>query len=163
MTRWRSRLLLILALVGVVGCDHTSKQLVVRRLSATQAVDLIPGLLELRKVENTDTAFNLLGRVLEPDTRRALILCLQGAAIAAIVGMVVRRRRESRTVERVAAALVLGGAVGNFGDRLIRGHVIDFIRVPYWPVFNVADVAVCAGMGLLVLSVRLQALRGNSG
>jgi signal peptidase II len=163
MTRWPSGLLLILALVGVVGCDHTSKQLVVRRLGETGTLELIPGVLQLRKVENTDTAFNLLGGVLDSNARRALILCLQGAVLAAIVGMVVRRWRESRTVERVAAALVLGGAVGNFGDRLIHGHVIDFIRVPYWPVFNVADIALCVGLGLLALTLRLQPARGSGG
>ena len=159
--RWPSGLLLVLALAGVVGCDHASKQLVVRRLGEARALDLIPGVLELRKLENTDTAFNLLGRVLDPSGRRALILCLQGAAIAAIVGVVIRRRRESCMVERIASALVLGGAIGNFSDRWIHGHVVDFIHVTYWPVFNVADIALCVGIGLLAFALRPQPLRGG--
>jgi signal peptidase II len=159
MTRWPGSLLLVLALVGVVGCDHASKQLAVRHLGASGAQGLIPGVLELRKVENTDTAFGLLGRVFDPSTRRVLILCLQGAAIAGIAGMAIRRRRESHGVERVAAALVLGGAIGNFSDRWIRGHVIDFIHVTYWPSFNVADVALCVGIGLLALGWRALPMR----
>ncbi|MBN1611841.1 MAG: signal peptidase II [Polyangiaceae bacterium] len=163
MARWPSGLLLILVLVGVVGCDHAGKQLAARRLGEAQALNLIPGVLELRRVENTDTAFNLLGGVLEPSGRRALILCLQGGAIVALLGLAIRRRRESRTLERVAAGLVLGGAVGNFGDRLIRGSVTDFIHVPYWPVFNVADIALCVGIGLLVLAFRNEPIRGIRG
>jgi signal peptidase II len=163
MRRWTGSLLLILALVGVVGCDHTSKQLVARHLGETQGLDLIAGVLELRRVENTDTAFNLLGGLLDPSGRRALILCLQGVAIATILGWVVRRWRGSRTVERVAVALVLGGALGNFSDRLIRGSVIDFIHVPYWPVFNVADIALCVGIGLFLLARNCHPLRAGSG
>jgi signal peptidase II len=50
-------------------------------------------------------------------------------------------------------ALVMGGAVGNLVDRALRGHVVDFIHVSGWPVFNVADVAIVAG-GLLVVLAR---------
>lgn len=50
----------------------------------------------------------------------------------------------------IALVLILGGALGNYLDRLFRGFVVDFIHVPYWPVFNVADIWLSVGFALLV-------------
>jgi signal peptidase II len=47
---------------------------------------------------------------------------------------------------------VLGGALGNMVDRIVRGYVVDFIHVKGWPIFNVADIAVVVGVGLMLLS-----------
>jgi signal peptidase II len=59
-------------------------------------------------------------------------------------------------VEQMAFVLVVGGAVGNVIDRLARGYVVDFIHIQRWPVFNVADAAICAG-GALVGIVMMRA------
>ena len=58
------------------------------------------------------------------------------------------RKRASRA-QHVAFALILSGALGNVIDRLMRGYVVDFIHLTRWPVFNVADIAVVAGVILL--------------
>ena len=63
----------------------------------------------------------------------------------------VARKRATRT-QHVGFALVLAGALGNVVDRAARGYVIDFIHLTRWPVFNVADIAVVAGMTLLMLA-----------
>jgi len=51
----------------------------------------------------------------------------------------------------VAIGLVLGGALGNLADRVFRGHVVDFIAVPHWPTFNLADAAITVGVVLLLI------------
>jgi signal peptidase II len=51
---------------------------------------------------------------------------------------------------RAGVALALGGATGNLLDRLLRGHVVDFIEIGFWPVFNIADVGIVAGLGLML-------------
>ena len=57
-----------------------------------------------------------------------------------------------RGIEGLGYATALAGAIGNHGDRLFRGHVVDWIHVHHWPVFNVADACLVAGMALIVLA-----------
>ncbi len=78
------------------------------------------------------------------------------AAVVAVVLVAMGRRADSRG-ERLAVGLVLGGAVGNLVDRAARaddgflsGAVVDFVDLQWWPVFNVADAAICVGVVLLV-------------
>jgi signal peptidase II len=71
--------------------------------------------------------------------------------VLALMLFTTSRWRRTTAPERVALGLLLGGALGNAIDRLIRGHVVDFIYVHHWPVFNVADIAITVGVGLLLL------------
>ncbi|HET9957789.1 MAG TPA: signal peptidase II [Polyangiaceae bacterium] len=155
-------LLFVGLLLGVVGCDHTTKHLALSELKNGADVSLVKNVLSLEYVTNTDTAFGVLGSVFSAETRRVLILILQGLTIVFLGGWLVRRFPVISNIERAAFALVLGGAVGNFSDRLLRGHVIDFIHLRHWPVFNVADIAVCIGAGLLFLASRKHPTRATS-
>jgi signal peptidase II len=152
MQRWQSLLLLSFLLTAVVGCDHTSKHLAERHLASTESVDVVPGVLDLRLVKNTDTAFSLLGGLVDEPARLAVILVLQGMVTLGMAAVLLRRWRDARRLERAAGALVLGGALGNFTERLGSGYVVDFIHLVHWPVFNVADIAICVGGGLLLLT-----------
>jgi signal peptidase II len=76
-------------------------------------------------------------------------------AVVLVGALLVVARRVSSLPGVLALGLVLGGALGNLGDRLFRGHggaVIDFVDVQWWPIFNVADVAISVGAVLLVLT-----------
>jgi signal peptidase II len=149
-----STVLCVFLLLAVVGCDHTTKHLAVTHLAERGPVDLLPKVLELRYVTNTDMAFSVLEKVLDASARFYVVLALQTIATVAVSAWMFSRWRMGHWLERSAGALVLGGALGNLSDRALRGHVIDFIHVSYWPVFNVADIAVCVGVGLLFLAVR---------
>ncbi len=113
---------------------------------------MIGGVLNLRLVRNPGAAFGLAQGM------TVLLTCIAVAVIA----MILRTARRLRsTAWGVSLGLVLGGALGNLGDRLfrdpgpLRGHVIDFLELPRWPVFNVADSAIMTGAALMVwLSVR---------
>jgi signal peptidase II len=63
----------------------------------------------------------------------------------------IMRRRVSSLTERLGLAMALSGALGNLIDRLVRGYVVDFVKVPHWPVFNVADIAIVLGFALLIV------------
>ena len=82
---------------------------------------------------------------------------MAGVGVWGVVGMcgAVGRRRRTGCRTGLGLALVLGGAIGNLGDRLRFGHVVDFIQVHYgdlyWPAFNVADSAITVGAALLIL------------
>lgn len=109
-----------------------------------------------RYVENPGAAWGLFGNLPE-GVRRAFFHVVSLAALAFIFLLYRRTALEQRLV-RVALALITGGALGNFLDRLIRGYVIDFIDWHWrnqpgmrWPTFNVADAAICVGVAFMLL------------
>ena len=114
-----------------------------------------------RYVENPGAAWGLFGNL--PDSvRRPFFHLVSLVALGFIGFMYVRLTPDQRRV-RWALALVAGGALGNFVDRLLRGYVIDFFDWHWrnqpsmrWPTFNVADAAICVGVGLLLLDSFLE-------
>ncbi|MFE8604676.1 signal peptidase II [Archangium violaceum] len=114
-----------------------------------------------RYVENPGAAWGLFGNLPE-SVRRPFFHLVSLVALGFIGFMYVRLTPDQRRV-RWALALVAGGALGNFVDRLLRGYVIDFIDWHWrnqpgmrWPTFNVADAAICVGVGLLLLDSFLE-------
>jgi signal peptidase II len=136
-----------LALVSLVGCDHVTKHVAKTHLQDQAPHAVIGQVLDLRYVENTDMAFNLL-RWIPEGVRHPLLIASGALAIGALVVALVRALRADPVRSGLAGALVviLAGALGNYLDRLVRGYVVDFIHVPHWPVFNVADIAVAVGI-----------------
>lgn len=154
MTRARS-LLLLATLLGLFGCDHGTKHLAKVHLEGNRGIELIPGVFDLKYTENTDTAFSLLGKLLEPNERYVLISTMGSLALLAFAVLVVSRWNRLGGWTRLGSVLVLGGGLGNLTDRLLRGYVIDFMHLHAWPVFNVADVAVCVGAFAVLLGRKL--------
>jgi len=141
--RFTSRLLVLSLLFLLVGCDHASKGVAKAELEAGGAHHLILGLLDLRYVENTDIAFNLLRWV--PESIRFPALLITGAVSVVGLCVLLLRANLKFKLPMVALVLVTAGAIGNYLDRVVRGYVVDFIHVPHWPVFNVADAYVTVG------------------
>lgn len=119
---------------------------------ASHPIQVIPHVLSLVYTENTGAAFSLF-------TSETRIL----TAISLIaVFVVICLARSARTAAlRLAYGLLLGGIVGDLIDRLLRGRVIDFIRLPHWPVFNLADAAITVG-GVILAVVTLKLGGGKS-
>ena len=152
----------VLALVvGLVGLlvDLGSKQLAVHELSGRAPVPVLGELLQLRLIRNPGAAFSA-GASMTP-----LISAVAVVAAAVVLGYVRRVRHRGWAV---ALGLLLAGVVGNLLDRLfrppgpLRGHVVDFLALPHWPIFNVADVCIdLAAVLLVVLLVRGVRLDGT--
>ncbi|MFL5358576.1 signal peptidase II [Archangium sp.] len=126
-----------------------------RRLS-TRPYRFIENYWHFRYVENPGAAWGLFGTMSE-SVRRPFFHLVSLVALGFITFMYMRLSPSQRMM-RWALALVAGGALGNFLDRLARGYVIDFIDWHWrnqpgmrWPTFNVADAAICVGVGLLML------------
>lgn len=136
---------------GLFGCDHASKHLAAQHLQATgAAVSVVPGVVELRYSENRDTAFSLSHVLTTPNKATVLTtLALVGLLFAVVTWW--RKRKTATATEHFGFAAIVSGALGNGLDRLLRGYVIDFIHVTHWPIFNVADIAISVGVGLLLL------------
>ena len=138
--------------MALVGCDHATK-LAASTALRDRTVDVVPGVLDLQYTENHDVAFSLLRSAAIPGRPHVLFVI---AAIGAVfVGVMWwRRRRLASSVEHLGWSLTMAGAVGNMLDRVLRGYVIDFIHLKHWPVFNVADALVVAGVILLAFGRR---------
>lgn len=126
------------------------------RYRATRPYRFIEDYWHFRYVENPGAAWGLFANLPE-GARRGFFHVVSLAALAFIFSMYQRLDSEQRLV-RGALALVAGGALGNFMDRLVRGYVIDFIDWHWrnqpgmrWPTFNVADSAICVGVALMLV------------
>ncbi len=146
--RITTRLFTILVLLLLVGCDHASKGIAKATLEVGGARELLGGLVDLRYVENTDIAFNLLRWVPEPV--RFPLLIVSGAVAVLAMCLLLFQAREKSGMPMLALILLTAGAIGNYLDRLLRGYVVDFIDVGRWPVFNVADAYLTLGFVLVV-------------
>ncbi|MDD5309045.1 MAG: signal peptidase II [Deltaproteobacteria bacterium] len=149
MRPWIVRLLIALSVVALAGCDHAVKHAAKAHLEGAEPRPVVGHVLRLQYTENHDTGFGLL-RWLPVESRLPVILALQSLGSIALVVLLARRRRVDLVT--AAFALLLAGALGNLADRALRGYVVDFIRVPHWPVFNLADVWITAGIGLFLLA-----------
>jgi signal peptidase II len=145
--RRRGGLLLFAIAAGVVVVDRATKAWAERSL--TEPRDLIDGVLTLRFATNSGGAFSL-------GDRAPLVFAITATAVCLAIAVTAFRPRS--TTQAIALGLILGGALGNLLDRILRGphlsgRVIDFIDLHVWPVFNVADAAVVVGALLLALTV----------
>jgi len=121
-------------------------------------VSVMPG-FDLRYARNPGAAWGLLSDVSER-YRRPFFVGVSILAMAFIVFTYTRAGQEQRRL-RLALALILGGAVGNFIDRMAYGYVVDFVdwharmfgRVRHWPTFNIADAGITVGVLLLALDL----------
>lgn len=143
---------LLLAL-AVLALDQWTKWLVERTLAPHSSHEIVPGLFHLSHVRNTGVAFGLFAT--RDNGLATAGLALLGLAALAFVSWIFWRSPPSESRLLTALSLVLGGAVGNLVDRLASGAVTDFLGVYLgsyrWPDFNVADSAICVGLGLMVL------------
>ena len=138
--------------MAVFVADLVSKTIVVATLSHRAPISLLGGLLTLRELRNSGAAFSI-------GTSVTVVFTL--IALGVIVAILRTARRLRSIPWAVTLGLLLGGAAGNLGDRLfrspgfLRGHVVDWIELPHWPVFNVADSCiVCGGVLAVLLAVR---------
>jgi len=147
----------------MVGCDHATKLAASSALPRRGAISILPGLLDLHYAENRDTAFSL-SRFLHFPGKGAVLVAFSLLGLGAVLVAWWRHRRAA-TSEQVAYALIVAGAFGNAFDRALRGYVVDFIEIHRWPIFNVADVAIVVGVGLLGLNMlrRARAERALTG
>lgn len=141
----------LFAALGIFLVDQASKAWAVKALRSGESRTLISGFLDLVYAENDGIAF---GQLQESGSfgRWFFVVLAVAAAIAVLIYFFRTVRSDDRMLG--ACALLLAGITGNLIDRARLGHVIDFILLHYksysWPVFNVADMSICAGAFLLV-------------
>lgn len=142
MTRSASARALLIGL-AVLGADQLTKAIARGSIDRGESVDLVLG-IDLVNVRNDGIAFGLFGG---SAVIVLLITLLAGAALLYYVAS-----QPERTGGWLALGLLGGGAAGNLIDRLAAGEVTDFIDLPAWPAFNIADVGITAGIVALLIA-----------
>ena len=144
----------------VIALDQLTKKLIVDAFQLHDVRTITP-FFDLVRAHNTGAAFSFLAGA--TGWQRWFFIGLGAAAAVFIVWLLARHR--GQRLFCWALALILGGALGNVIDRILHGHVVDFIQVhwggAYFPAFNVADSAITIGAVLLVLDELLRVRRGR--
>ncbi len=149
---WARSLYYWFPLLLVLALDQLSKWAVAQNLALFQSVPLLGTVLQLTYIRNPGASFSLLAH---SSTAPWRLYFLGGVAVIAVIALTVIAYRDRPRPERILPlGLVAGGALGNLVDRLTAGTVVDFIALSYrsfnFPVFNLADTAVCVGVGWIL-------------
>jgi signal peptidase II len=123
-----------------------------------QKVEVIHGFFNLVHVRNTGGAFGIFGGE-KGGLGSFLFVLVSLIAIGSILFLFIRLREDEKTLS-LSLSLVLSGAIGNLIDRLRIGEVVDFLDFYlfsyHWPAFNIADSAICLGIGLMALELLIR-------
>lgn len=140
---------------SVLAADQATKFAVEHATDSGWSRALIPGLLGLVHTRNRGIAFGMFADSSSPWMQMLLIVFSLSAA--GVMGWLLLTGRAGGQRSHAGLALILGGAVGNVLDRMMQGSVVDFILVHFrsfhWPAFNLADSAIVAGAGLVLLDL----------
>ena len=134
-------------LIGILVLDRVVKFAVSSGMSPGQSIPVIENIFHITYIRNTGAAFSML---------QGHSLILIGFPLAVMcVGLVllVIKRKTWHPVLNTAVAMICAGGIGNLIDRLLSGYVVDMFDFRVFPVFNVADIFVCVGCGLVILYV----------
>ncbi|TKH03988.1 lipoprotein signal peptidase [Peribacillus simplex] len=137
----------------VIALDQLTKWMIVKKMEYGESIEIIENLLYITSHRNRGAAWGIL---------QGQMWFFYIITIAVIIGLVyyIQKMAKESVLLGAALALMLGGAIGNFIDRVFRQEVVDFVHTYIFsysfPVFNVADAALSIGVGLLVIHMFLE-------
>ncbi len=134
----------------VIVLDQLSKYMASHVLVMYEAVAVMP-MFNFTLMHNTGAAFSFLS---EAGGWQRWFFTIVALVISVVIFSWIRRLNTDQQLQAIGLSLVLGGALGNVIDRMLLGHVVDFIQIYYnqwyWPAFNIADSAITIGVVLLI-------------
>ncbi len=145
----------LLLAFGVFALDRLTKWVVAEKIALHENVSVIPGFFRLTHVQNRGAAFGLFSD--SASEYKVAVLVLFSVVALVVVSTLLWRNSHRLTTTGVGLALILGGALGNLWDRIVTGHVVDFLLFYLgsyqWPAFNIADTTIVVGAALLVAEI----------
>ena len=156
----KKKYLWLLAISGVlIALDQLTKAYVHTHFHLGESVIVIPNFFNFTYVRNFGAAFGFLAES-HPSFRELFFLSMPPIALVIILG-ILRGVKDSDTRQIIALSSIFGGAIGNYIDRLRFRYVLDFLDFHLynrwsWPSFNIADMAIVGGVGLLLLLMFLE-------
>lgn len=144
--------LYVLALI-MIGLDQGTKWLVATKMNLHETIPVIGDFFQIYSHRNTGAAFSIL------EGQRWFFLIITTVVVIGIIWYLQKVKFTQGKVLPIGLSLILGGAIGNFIDRAMTGEVVDFIRFNFgsytFPIFNIADSAICIGVGFVLLDALL--------
>ena len=139
---------MIILTILFILLDVISKLLISNYLEVYESINIIGDFLKFTYVHNTGAAWSLFND-------KSFMVLIISVIIILIIGYYIYKNKPNNRIEKFGYALILGGAIGNFIDRVIYGYVIDFIDVKIfnydYPIFNLADMFIVIGVILLII------------
>lgn len=132
--------------VTVVACDQLTKALVMKSMVPGESIPIVQNVFHLTYVLNPGAAFGIF-------SNQRMFLLITGVVLILATAYFYPLLKKSDICLRLGATAILSGAVANLIDRAQTGYVVDFFDFRIWPVFNVADIAIVLGMGLMIYSI----------
>ena len=138
----------ILVSVILALADQLTKYWVISSIPYNNTKEVLPGLFNFVYVKNTGAAFSIL-------SGRTSVLGIVSMVVCVFVIWYLVKKKPKSALLLTSLGMILGGALGNLADRILRGYVVDFIELDFisFPVFNVADIAITVGAALLMIYV----------
>ena len=137
--------ILILCLV-VILVDQFSKFYIQSTMNLGMSIPIIPHVFHITYILNPGAAFGIL------ENQRFFFISIGVFILLAAIFFFPKLQKEKLPL-KVGSALLLGGAVGNLIDRIQTGYVVDFFDFRIWPIFNIADIAIVCGVGLIIYTI----------
>lgn len=161
---WKHKYIILFVFsVLIIGLDQLTKWWITQEFTLGMTIPVIHDFFNLTYVQNKGAAFGLLAQA-HPSFRVPFFIIVPFAALGSIA-YVFRRLPDHDYRMATAFSLVISGAIGNLIDRLFLGYVVDFLDFHWkwtyhFPAFNVADSAICVGVGFLMLDLFIQERKG---
>jgi signal peptidase II len=137
--------------------DQGTKYLIATRMELGETIPVIGSFFQITSHRNKGAAFGIL------QGQRELFIVITVVVVIAIIWYLRKTVRNGQKLLPFGLSLVLGGAIGNFLDRAIAGEVVDFARFNFgsytFPIFNIADSAIVAGVAIIILDTLLDSRR----
>lgn len=141
-------MLYILLIAAALIIDQAVKIYVSSVMTPGESVSVIQGFFHITYIHNDGAAFGILAG------HSTVLIVIPAVILAAVTVYLAVRGRNVPKMMGIALSLIAAGGTGNIVDRVIHGYVIDFLDFKIWnPVFNVADVFICTGCGLMILYI----------
>lgn len=143
----------IIALI-VIALDQVTKYMTVQSIPYREAVEWIPGFISFTHHRNTGAAWSIL-------EGQMLFFYVVTLIIVGVIIYYLHKYGRKERLFGLALSLILGGAIGNFIDRLLFQFVVDMIRLEFinFPIFNIADIALTVGVGLMIVYLILDEIK----
>ncbi|HYE69199.1 MAG TPA: signal peptidase II [Anaerovoracaceae bacterium] len=132
-------------IVFVVALDQLTKYLIKANLDLNSTIPLLDGIFHITYIQNSGAAFSMF------QNKTGFLIAMQLTVITIVLVYLIKRQKKEHWCLLVSLSLIAAGGIGNLIDRAINGYVVDFLDFRFWPIFNVADISVCVGCGLLVV------------
>src|SRR3989344_6638527 len=146
----QKKYVILLSLAGlIIALDQITKLYIAHHFDLYESTRVIPNFFNITYIRNTGAAFGLLAKA--PESFRIPFFIIVPLVALTIIILIFKKTRETELLMIASLSLILGGAIGNFIDRLRFNYVIDFLdfhwfQKYHWPAFNIADTTIVAGV-----------------